>query len=55
MLLIQSFLIHRKLVRAANFLHSARVIHRDINPSNVFINVDTLMLKVGIFNPKNIF
>ena len=35
-----------QLIRAVNFLHSARVIHRDINPSNIFVNVDTLMLKV---------
>ena len=35
-----------QLIRAVKFLHSARVIHRDINPSNIFVNVDTLMLKV---------
>jgi len=43
-----------QLVRAANFLHAARVIHRDINPSNVFINVDTLMLKLGDFGSSRI-
>lgn len=42
-----------QLLRAVNFLHSARVIHRDINPSNIFLNVDTLMLKVSEKSCKN--
>lgn len=43
-----------QLIRAVNFLHSARVIHRDINPSNIFVNVDTLMLKLGDFGSSRI-
>lgn len=35
-----------QLVRAINFIHTSRIIHRDINPSNILVNPDTLFVKV---------
>ena len=35
-----------QLLRALKFIHSAFIIHRDIQLTNVLVNVDTLMLKV---------
>lgn len=43
-----------QLLRAINFIHSSRIIHRDIQMSNVFINVDTLMLKIGDFGSSRV-
>jgi serine/threonine protein kinase len=43
-----------QLLRAVNFIHSSRVIHRDIQMSNIFINVDTLMLKIGDFGSSRV-
>ena len=36
-----------QLLRAVKFIHSAFIIHRDIQLTNVLVNVDTLMLKVN--------
>lgn len=35
-----------QLVQAINFIHTSRIIHRDINPSNILVNPDTLFVKV---------
>ncbi|XP_078491550.1 mitogen-activated protein kinase isoform X2 [Ciona intestinalis] len=43
-----------QLLRGLKYLHSANVIHRDLTPSNVFINTDTLMLKIGDFGISRI-
>ena len=37
-----------QLLRALKFIHSAFIIHRDIQLTNVLVNVDTLMLKVSL-------
>ena len=36
-----------QLLRALKFIHSAFIIHRDLQLTNVLVNVDTLMLKVS--------
>ena len=38
-----------KPIACLQYIHSANVVHRDITPSNIFINMDTLMLKIGDF------
>uniref|UniRef100_H2ZQM3 mitogen-activated protein kinase n=3 Tax=Ciona savignyi TaxID=51511 RepID=H2ZQM3_CIOSA len=43
-----------QLLRGLKYMHSANVIHRDLTPSNVFINIDTLMLKIGDFGISRI-
>ena len=39
-----------QLLRALKFIHSAFIIHRDIQLTNVLVNVDTLMLKVSTYD-----
>ena len=41
-------LIHQCL-RALDFLHKNNVVHRDIKPDNIFINLDDLVVKIGDF------
>ncbi|CAG5109580.1 Oidioi.mRNA.OKI2018_I69.chr2.g4100.t1.cds [Oikopleura dioica] len=43
-----------QLVRAINFIHTARIIHQDINPSNILVNPDTLFVKLGDFGSARI-
>jgi len=43
-----------QLLRSLKYIHSANVIHRDVTPANIFINIDTLMLKVGDFGASRI-
>ena len=42
-------LITYQLLRGLHYLKSANVVHRDLKPSNLFINCDTLLLKIGDF------
>jgi len=44
-----------QLLRGLKYIHSANVIHRDLTPSNIFINIDTLMLKIGDFGVSCIY
>lgn len=44
-----------QLLRGLKYIHSANVIHRDLKPSNIFINTDTLMLKIGDFGVARIY
>lgn len=37
------------------YIHSANVIHRDLKPSNIFVNTDTLMLKIGDFGVSRVY
>jgi len=43
-----------QLVQAINFIHTSRIIHRDINPSNILVNPDTLFVKLGDFGSARI-
>ena len=40
-------LLMYQLLRGLKYLHSANVLHRDLKPSNLFVNCDTLLLKIG--------
>ena len=44
-----------KLIFLFQYIHSANVLHRDITPSNVFLNIDTLMVKIGDFGVARVF
>ncbi|XP_076815747.1 uncharacterized protein LOC143461768 [Clavelina lepadiformis] len=44
-----------QLLRGLKYIHSANVLHRDITPSNVFLNIDTLMVKIGDFGVARVF
>lgn len=38
-----------QLLRGLKYIHSANVVHRDVKPGNLFVNVDDLVLKIGDF------
>lgn len=44
-----------QILRGVKYMHSANVMHRDLNPSNIFINMDTLMLKIGDFGVSRMY
>ena len=43
-----------QLLRALKYIHSANVVHRDIKPGNLFLNLDDLTLKVGDFGSARV-
>lgn len=42
-------MIMYQLILGINFLHSHMLMHRDLKPSNIFLNVDTMEIKIGDF------
>lgn len=44
-----------QLLRGVKYIHSANVIHRDIKPGNLFINIDDLTLKIGDYGLARVF
>lgn len=42
----QTCFIAYQIIRALNYIHSAHVIHRDLNPRNVLIDPSTALIKV---------
>lgn len=44
-----------QILRGLKYIHSANVIHRDLKPSNIFVNTDTLMLKIGDFGVSRVY
>ncbi len=43
-----------QILRGLKYTHSANVIHRDIKPGNLFVNLDDLSLKIGDFGLSRI-
>jgi len=44
-----------QLLRGTKYIHSANVIHRDIKPGNLFLNIDDLTLKIGDYGLARVF
>lgn len=44
-----------QLLRGLKYIHSANVMHRDIKPGNLFINIDDLSLKIGDYGLARVF
>jgi len=44
-----------QLLRGLKYIHSANVIHRDIKPGNLFVNLDDLTLKIGDYGLARVF
>ena len=44
-----------QLLRGVKYIHSANVIHRDIKPGNLFLNIEDLTLKIGDYGLARVF
>lgn len=49
-----SKLLFFQLLRGIKYIHSANVQHRDLSPSNIFVNLSTLLLKIGDFGSARV-
>ena len=47
-------LLMYQLLRGLKYIHSANVLHRNLKPANLFVNCDTLLLKIGDFATSRI-
>ena len=43
-----------ELLRGLKYIHSANVVHRDVKPSNILVDSETLLLRVGDFGRSRI-
>lgn len=43
-----------QLLRGLKYVHSANVVHRDVKPSNILVDPETLMLKLGDFGQTRV-
>ena len=47
------FLMYQ-LLRGLKYLHSANVLHRDLKPANLFVDCESVLLKIGDFGTSRI-